>query len=205
MLFNISQGRGFVEQERAYRGQARACYYLDFGYTGVSASHNGKGSAMAQWDEQFSKLKQIIEMMKDHNLVEIQIKQGEEELCVKKAQPVQQITAVPMFGAGIPGVMSGAAAAPAAGQGQEVAPQEATSAEIKSPLVGTFYAQPSPDSEPFVELGSRVEPETVVCIIEAMKVMNEIKAEMSGVIVDVVAKNGSAVEYGQVLFKVRPD
>ena len=84
-------------------------------------------------------------------------------------------------------------------------PQEAKPAEIKSPLVGTFYAQPSPDSEPFVELGSRVEPETVVCIIEAMKVMNEIKAEMSGVIVDVVTASGSAVEYGQVLFKVRPD
>jgi acetyl-CoA carboxylase biotin carboxyl carrier protein len=160
---------------------------------------------MAQWDEQFSKLKQIIEMMKDHNLVEIQIKQGEEELCVKKAQPAQQITAVPMFGAGMPGMLPGAAAAPAAGQGQEAVAQEAKSAEIKSPLVGTFYAQPSPDSEPFVELGSRVEPETVVCIIEAMKVMNEIKAEMSGVIVDVVAANGSAVEYGQVLFKVRPD
>ena len=62
---------------------------------------------MAQWDEQFSKLKQIIEMMKDHNLVEIQIKQGEEELCVKKAQPVQQITAVPMFGAGMPGDVPG--------------------------------------------------------------------------------------------------
>jgi acetyl-CoA carboxylase biotin carboxyl carrier protein len=160
---------------------------------------------MAQWDEQFSKLKQIIEMMKDHNLVEIQIKQGEEELCVKKAQPAQQITAVPMFGAGMPGMLPGATAVPAAGQAQEAAPQEAKSAEIKSPLVGTFYAQPSPDSEPFVELGSRVEPETVVCIIEAMKVMNEIKAEMSGVIVDVVAANGSAVEYGQVLFKVRPD
>ena len=78
-------------------------------------------------------------------------------------------------------------------------------AEIKSPLVGTFYAQPSPDSEPFVELGSRVEPDTVVCIVEAMKVMNEIKAEMSGVIVDVVAANGSAVEYGQVLFRIRPE
>jgi acetyl-CoA carboxylase biotin carboxyl carrier protein len=166
---------------------------------------NGKGNAMAQWDEQFSKLKQIIEMMKDHNLVEIQIKQGEEELCVKKAQPVQpQFTAVPMFGAGMPGMLPGAVA-PAAGQGQEAAPQEAKPAEIKSPLVGTFYAQPSPDSEPFVELGSRVEPETVVCIIEAMKVMNEIKAEMSGVIVDVVTASGSAVEYGQVLFKVRPD
>ena len=173
-------------------------------YTAGSASHNGKGNAMAQWDEQFSKLKQIIEMMKDHNLVEIQIKQGEEELCVKKAQPVQQITAVPMFGAGLPGMLPGAAA-PAAGQVQEAAPQEAKPAEIKSPLVGTFYAQPSPDSEPFVELGSRVEPETVVCIIEAMKVMNEIKAEMSGVIVDVVTASGSAVEYGQVLFKVRPD
>lgn len=161
---------------------------------------------MAQWDEQFSKLKQIIEIMKDHNLVEIQIKQGEEELCVKKAQPVQpQITGVPMFGAGMPGMLPGAAAAPVAGQGQEAAPQEAKPAEIKSPLVGTFYAQPSPDSEPFVELGSRVEPETVVCIIEAMKVMNEIRAEMSGVIVDVVAASGSAVEYGQVLFKVRPD
>jgi acetyl-CoA carboxylase biotin carboxyl carrier protein len=157
---------------------------------------------MAQWDEQFSKLKQIIEIMKDHNLAEITIKQGEEELCVKKAQP--QITAVPMFGAGMHGALPGAAA-PAAGQGQEAAPQEEKSAEIKSPLVGTFYAQPSPDSEPFVELGSRVEPETVVCIIEAMKVMNEIKAEMNGVIVDVVAANGSAVEYGQVLFKVRPD
>jgi len=155
---------------------------------------------MAQWDEQFSKLKQIIEIMKDHNLVEIQIKQGEEELCVKKAQPVQQITAVPMFGTGLPGT-----AAPAPGQAQEPAPQEDKPAEIKSPLVGTFYAQPSPDSEPFVELGSRVEPDTVVCIIEAMKVMNEIKAEVSGVIVDVVAANGSAVEYGQVLFKVRPD
>ncbi len=69
---------------------------------------NRKGSAMAQWDEQFSKLKQIIEMMKDHNLAEIQIKQGEEELCVKKAQPVQQITAVPMFGAGMPGALPGA-------------------------------------------------------------------------------------------------
>ncbi len=158
---------------------------------------------MAQWDEQFSKLKQIIEMMKDHNLAEITIKQGEEELCVKKQQPVQpQITAVPMYGGPMPGAQSAdpGKAAEAAQQGAS----EEHITEIKSPLVGTFYAQPSPDTEPFVELGSRVEPETVVCIIEAMKVMNEIKAETSGVIVDVVAANGSAVEYGQVLFKVKP-
>jgi acetyl-CoA carboxylase biotin carboxyl carrier protein len=161
---------------------------------------------MAQWDEQFSKLKQIIEMMKDHNLAEITIKQGEEELCVKKQAPAQpQITAVPMFPGQVPGAVPGAAADPAAGQTPQASASGEKHAEIKSPLVGTFYAQPSPDSEPFVELGSRVEPDTVVCIIEAMKVMNEIKAEMSGVIVDVVAASGSAVEYGQVLFKIRPE
>jgi acetyl-CoA carboxylase biotin carboxyl carrier protein len=77
--------------------------------------------------------------------------------------------------------------------------------EIKSPLVGTFYAAPSPDSDPCVEVGSQVEPQTVVCIIEAMKVMNEIKAETGGTIAEILVENGQAVEYGQVLFKVKPD
>ena len=77
--------------------------------------------------------------------------------------------------------------------------------EIKSPIVGTFYEAPSPDSEPYVEAGSHVDPQTVVCIIEAMKVMNEIKAEVSGTVVEKTAANGQAVEYGQVLFRVRPD
>jgi acetyl-CoA carboxylase biotin carboxyl carrier protein len=72
-------------------------------------------------------------------------------------------------------------------------------------LVGTFYAQPSPDSEPYVEVSSRVDPQSVVCIIEAMKVMNEIRAETDGTIVQVCVTNGQAVEYGQVLFKVKPD
>ena len=77
--------------------------------------------------------------------------------------------------------------------------------EIKSPIVGTFYATPSPDSEPYVDIGTEVSPQTVVCIIEAMKVMNEIKAETTGTIVKILVTNGQAVEYGQVLFKVRPD
>jgi acetyl-CoA carboxylase biotin carboxyl carrier protein len=77
--------------------------------------------------------------------------------------------------------------------------------EIKSPIVGTFYETPSPDSDPYVEPGAHVDPQTVVCIIEAMKVMNEIKAEVTGTIVERTVKNGQAVEYGQVLFKVRPD
>ena len=75
--------------------------------------------------------------------------------------------------------------------------------EIVSPMVGTFYRAASPDAAPFVDVGKTVTDETVVCIIEAMKVMNEIKAETSGVIAEVVAENGKPVQFGQVLFKVR--
>jgi len=89
---------------------------------------------------------------------------------------------------------------------QPSTPQQAEDlVEIKSPIVGTFYVAPSPDSEPYVELGSAVKSQAVVCIIEAMKVMNEIKAETSGTIVEILVTNGQAVEYGQVLFKVKPD
>lgn len=77
-------------------------------------------------------------------------------------------------------------------------------AEIKSPMVGTYYAAPSPDAKPFVQVGDRVGPDTDVCIIEAMKVFNNIKAETSGSIEKVLAESGQAVEYGQVLFLVRP-
>jgi acetyl-CoA carboxylase biotin carboxyl carrier protein len=70
--------------------------------------------------------------------------------------------------------------------------------------VGTFYQASSPDSEPYVKVGSKVDPDTVVCIVEAMKVMNEIKAETGGTVVEVCCKDGQAVEFGQVLFKVRP-
>ena len=77
--------------------------------------------------------------------------------------------------------------------------------EINSPIIGTFYSAPSPDSDPYVTVGARVEPETVVCIIEAMKVMNEIKAETAGTIVEILCKAGQAVEYGQAIFKVKPD
>ena len=76
--------------------------------------------------------------------------------------------------------------------------------DVKSPIVGTFYQASTPDAEAFVKVGSKVESDTVVCIIEAMKVMNEIKAETGGTIVEVCCKDGQSVEYGQTLFKVRP-
>jgi acetyl-CoA carboxylase biotin carboxyl carrier protein len=76
--------------------------------------------------------------------------------------------------------------------------------EIKSPMIGTFYRAPSPESAPYIEVGADVNPETVVCIIEAMKVMNEIKAEAKGVITQVMIENAKPVEFGQPLFKIRP-
>jgi acetyl-CoA carboxylase biotin carboxyl carrier protein len=76
--------------------------------------------------------------------------------------------------------------------------------EIKSPMIGTFYRAPSPESAPYIEVGVEVNPETVVCIIEAMKVMNEIKAEAKGIITQVMVENAKPVEFGQPLFKVRP-
>ena len=83
-------------------------------------------------------------------------------------------------------------------------PQVPASQDIKSPMIGTFYRAPSPESDPYIDVGSEVGPETVVCIIEAMKVMNEIKSEVRGVITQVLIDNSKPVEFGQAIFKVRP-
>ena len=97
------------------------------------------------------------------------------------------------------------AAAPAAAPAPAVAePAVSNDPEIKSPMIGSFYLAPSPESESYVEVGDHVTADTVVCIVEAMKVMNEIKAEMSGVITEILLENGSPVEFGQPLFRVRP-
>ena len=85
-----------------------------------------------------------------------------------------------------------------------VAKEPSTYIEITSPMVGTFYSAPSPDSPPYVTVGQDVSEDTVVCLMEAMKVMNEIKAEVRGVIAEVVAENGKPVQYGQVLFRLKP-
>jgi acetyl-CoA carboxylase biotin carboxyl carrier protein len=93
-----------------------------------------------------------------------------------------------------------ALSAPGAPQAPTTLPGEA---EIKSPMIGTFYRAPSPEAGHYVEIGTEVTPETVVCIIEAMKVMNEIKAEAKGIITQVMVENGKPVEFGQPLFKIR--
>ena len=128
--------------------------------------------------------------MVDNDLSELNISDGERTIALKRGGAAPVIVAAP----------STPAAPAAAGA---VGPVE-TLVEIKSPMVGTFYAAPSPDSDPYVSVGATVAEDTVVCIVEAMKVMNEIKAECTGTIVEVCVKNAQPVEYGQVLFRVRP-
>jgi len=165
---------------------------------------------MAEKDTDLQKIKELIEIMKDNDLIEIEIKHDDDKIFLKRSggqQPI--VTAVPMAepqSGGAPLEQNYTTPAPTGALSQPSAPQQQEElVDIKSPIVGTFYATPSPDSAPYVEIGSQVNPQTVVCIIEAMKVMNEVKAEASGTIAEVLVTNGQAVEYGQVLFRVRPD
>ncbi|TCO93013.1 acetyl-CoA carboxylase biotin carboxyl carrier protein [Chthoniobacter flavus] len=115
-------------------------------------------------------------------------------------QPVITTTAAPVA---FPAAPATAAATVSTPDAPAESKETSNLREITSPMVGTFYASPSPDAPSFATVGQEVTEDTVVCIIEAMKVMNEIKAECRGVIAEIVAENGKPVQYGQVLFKVR--
>jgi len=157
-------------------------------------------------DKQVQKLdeiKELVELMIAKDLIEVEIVDGDNKIHLKRPQ-VQHAVFQGMVPGAMPvhpeiPAMASPATTPAAGTAEE-----AGLIDVKSPIVGTFYSAPSPDSEPYVQVGADVSPDSVVCIIEAMKVMNEIKAECAGTVVKVLATNGKAVEYGQVLFKVRP-
>ncbi|MCE5186671.1 MAG: acetyl-CoA carboxylase biotin carboxyl carrier protein [Planctomycetaceae bacterium] len=147
-------------------------------------------------------VKDLIELMKENDLAEIEVEAGDSKIHLKRpGGDMRMIQYQPMPAAAVPmGAAPALAAAPAA-----AAPAaEEKFITITSPIVGTFYQAPSPDSEPYVRVGSKVDADTVVCIVEAMKVMNEIKAEASGTVVEVCCKDGQAVEFGQLLFKIRP-
>ncbi len=162
---------------------------------------------MAHKDADLRKIKELIKIMKANELVEVEIKHGDDKIFLKRSQPQQVVNQMPVMRLDTGAVP----VAPQSGEvpGQPPTPQPAPGdenlKEITSPIVGTFYATPSPDSDPYVEVGTAVNPQTVVCIIEAMKVLNEIKAETSGTVVEVLVTNGQAVEYGQPLFKVKPE
>jgi len=162
---------------------------------------------MAEKDTDLQKIKELIEIMKQNDLAEIEIRHDDDKIVLKRSQPQQVVGGVPILrpeAGAVPFVYEGPEVSGQSSASQSASEEEGL-VEIKSPIVGTFYATPSPDSEPYVEVGSTVSSQTVVCIIEAMKVMNEIKAENNGLIAEILVTNGQAVEYGQALFKIRPD
>jgi acetyl-CoA carboxylase biotin carboxyl carrier protein len=144
-------------------------------------------------------IKYLVTLMSRHDLSEIDLRDGTARLRLRRGP---RRVAVP------PPATAPAAAPPAAGPPpaarEEPAKPARTLVEIKSPTPGTFYAKPSPDAEAYVRVGSRVTPTTVVGLIEAMKLYNDITADCTGVIAEVVVENAQAVEYGQVLFRVDP-
>lgn len=147
-------------------------------------------------------IKQVVDLMKRSDISEFEFEEdgfklrlsskGSEAPQIIHAAPAQQ-TAAP-FPTAAPTADSAAPAAPVEEKGISI---------IKSPMVGTFYRAASPESAPFTDVGGKVGNDSTVCIIEAMKVMNEIQAEMSGTITEVLVENGEAVEYGQPLFKIK--
>jgi len=143
-------------------------------------------------------IKSILQLMEANKLVEFEYEDDGRRLKLRRAEDRPIAAAVPM--AAPVAVPVAAPAASAAAPAEAARPANVT--EFKSPLVGTFYRSAKPDSDAFVNVGDEVGPEKVLCIIEAMKVMNEIKAEMSGIVRDVLVKNGQAVEFGEPMFLI---
>ncbi len=162
-----------------------------------------EGEGLMELDE----IKKIVQLMDENNLVEFEMEREGFKISLKKAQSnqgtAQLITQQPAQFAQMPQNTSPPV--------QEAAPSQKAAEEeigenietIASPMVGTFYAAPSPESAPYVTVGQEIDADDVVCILEAMKVMNEIKAEVSGKIIEVLVENGEPVEFGQSLFKVQ--
>ena len=152
-------------------------------------------------------IKAIIDLMKKNDLSVFELEKDGIKLKLVKGTQGPVITTPIALAPGIGGPAAAAAVPSPASTEAAAAPEKTSSGErlkdINSPMVGTFYRSPSPEAAAFVDVGATVNEDTVVCIIEAMKVMNEIKAETSGVIAEIMVENGKPVQFGQALFKVR--
>ncbi len=154
-------------------------------------------------------VRNLIQLMVDNDLAELEVQDGERRVVLKRQG--EQLSGEDMAAMAARVVAANGAAAtepgsasPAAEEPEAQAEEDENVVTITSPMVGTFYAAPDPDTPPYVQVGSEVQPDSVICIIEAMKVYNEIKAEAHGVIEKVLVNNEDPVEFGQPLFVVRP-
>jgi len=149
------------------------------------------------------KVRKFIELMNEHDLAEIDLRQGEQRLRLRRGPETVTVAAMPQMSQAPISTSGGSA-----GGGRKIAEAPADDSKatfIRSPMVGTFYSAANPESPAFVKVGDHVGPESTVCIIEAMKVFNEIPAECAGRIAAVMAQNGDAIEFNQPLFRVEPE
>ena len=151
------------------------------------------------------KLKTLIDLVAESGIAELEVTEGEDKVRIVKQSGAPM--PVPLSAMHHPGALPlggtpAPALAPAGATAAPPAPEEPKGHQVKSPMVGTFYRAPGPGAKPFVEVGQAVKPGDTLCIIEAMKLLNEIEAEVSGAVKEILAENGQAVEYGQVLFVI---
>lgn len=143
------------------------------------------------------KVRRLIKLMKEHDLSEIDLKQADHRVRIRRGGDVFTTTMAPMVQAAARPTTTEAPARQSA--------EDAKMLLVKSPMVGTFYKASGPDTGPFVKVGDRIGPEKTVCIVEAMKVFNEIPSGISGQVVAILVENGASVEFGQPLIKVDPE
>lgn len=148
------------------------------------------------------KVRRLVELMKEHDLGEVDLRQGDQRIRLRRG--AEPIVSLPTPAAPAPAA-SPAASSPAvaASSTAAAAEDEANVAYVTSPMVGTFYAASSPEAPPFVSVGDQIGADTIVCVLEAMKVFNEIPAECSGSVAAILVENGDAIEFGQKLFKIQ--
>lgn len=147
------------------------------------------------------KLKTLIDLVAESGIAEIEVTEGEDKVRIVKYAPPPAAAPAPTHAAA-PIIAAGAASLPAQPATAAVPADLPKGSIVKSPMVGTFYRSPSPGANAFVELGQAVKPGDTLCIIEAMKLLNEIEAEVAGEVKEVLVENGQAVEYGQPLFVI---
>lgn len=177
------------------------------------AARKEQSESSAKASVNMEELRELIALLREHGLAELELEREDFRVRLRRegvypsGDNSQPATAAPPMPASAPNPPAPAAnpleSAPAARPAAQPASQDQDLHIISSPIVGTFYRSPSPTAEPFVKIGSNVEPESVVCIIEAMKLMNEIQAETTGEVVKVYVENGQPVEYGQPLFGIK--
>jgi len=142
-------------------------------------------------------IKELLELFNASGVGELELQRGEDRIRFRKAGLAPEVTSAPAPQAAAPTQASDPA-------GAATPEADANNVQVKSPIVGTYYDAPSPDSPPFVSVGDSVEPGKVLCIIESMKLMNEIEAEVAGIVSAKLVENGRPVEYGEALFAIRP-